>query len=144
MKRDPDTIRAILMAVERHAPMVSTQLEIPGTTADSVQYHCRLLGEQYIDYANESTLRQIQLRLLGLTNKGHELVEAIKDDAVWRSIRADLKMDERSVPFQIIEEVALRRARLVAGLPEPRIVVIEREPIAPEPEDSTDEVTTTN
>lgn len=131
MKRDPNTIRAILIAVEQQAPVLSAKLAV-SASPESVQYHCALLGSaDYVDFRNESTLRQWLWRIMGLTMKGHALVEAIKDDDVWLGIRAELKMDERTVPFEVIEEFAMRRARLAAGLPEPKIVVLEQPPAEP-------------
>lgn len=122
MTRDPDLVRAILVAVERLAPVPSFHVAIKGSSAPLVQYHCKLLFDAgYLDGRDTSNLSRFQLQIMGLSWKGHELLDAIREAADWIAIRTALQMDTRAVPFSIVEASALRRAREAAGLPEPSL-----------------------
>lgn len=127
MTRDPDLIRRLLMALEAHpAPMSSFDLALPGTTPPMVQYHVKLLvSAGYLEARELSTITRFQVQILGVSWKGHDFLDAVREETDWQDIRSALQLNERTVPFALIEEVALRRARLAAGLPE--------QPAMPEP-----------
>ncbi len=123
MKRDTGPIRSILLQVERHAAdSASMQLRIETHSREEVSYHVRLLVQVgYIDAICTKALADLTWVPMGFTWKGHELLDDIRDEAVWACVagnalpsslearQSDLRADRR-VTFA--GRVAARRPSL--------------------------------
>ena len=92
MKRDFELIRALLFNFEQkeNGNLVETP-EIPEYNQSTINYHCRLLfdaGFLRCEPIRSSTSdRVIRVICSELTWDGHEFLERIKSDTVWRNIK---------------------------------------------------------
>ena len=92
MKRDPQLLRQILLKCEEHehgyAPM---NLEIEGYTEEQIGYHVHLLGDAgymtVIDMGRTRSSLSPEARPGSITHSGHEFLDAIRDDEVWRTTK---------------------------------------------------------
>jgi hypothetical protein len=73
MQRNPDLIRAILLAVEASPTSPAT---IPGYSDEAVSYHVELLCQAH------------WLETAGLTWEGHEFLDDFRSDTVWNKTKA--------------------------------------------------------
>ena len=128
MKRDFDVIRDILIAVEEKAPVnVRDELrDLPpershlagytspevadGKTVDGVYwlvgpaklYHAELLiGKGYVRHNPHETGQ-----LVDLTWDGHDLLESIRDDNVWKQVKARIEPVGGNVSLAVLKAVA--------------------------------------
>lgn len=95
MKRDMDLIRALLLNLEA-LPMGGGSmmvinpydecLAVAGASADQIDYHLRLLrDEDFIDCPGSQPACGITFG--GLTWAGHDFLDSIRDDDVWRKTK---------------------------------------------------------
>ncbi|MDQ1159533.1 hypothetical protein QE385_003930 [Sphingomonas sp. SORGH_AS 950] len=91
MKFDKDLMRDILLAVEAsdEVPLKWTALDLPDKSLQETSYHVMLLHEAgFIEAQNLTNLKTYQWQPKRLTFKGHELLDTIRDDEVWRRTKA--------------------------------------------------------
>jgi hypothetical protein len=93
VQRDIELVRKLLLIIEG-APEMNRSREFLhdwsgfvgfGETADKISYHLRLLLDAHLidgDPAKPS--------VSGLTMDGHDFVESIKDETVWRAVKTRL------------------------------------------------------
>jgi hypothetical protein len=93
MKRDMDLLRLLLLKLEAvndraHSVLMFTydELAIEGYTRDQVAYHLDLAVKAgLIDQGGAGGLNHFTFRQL--TWEGHDFVDAIRDDDIWRKTR---------------------------------------------------------
>src|SRR5262245_34932957 len=91
MKRDMELIRMIMLECE--APRVAVaphEIQIEGYGAHKIGYHVWLLGEAgllVVAKTTHKTSNGPQAMPVHLTWEGHDFVDAIRDDTVWKSVR---------------------------------------------------------
>ena len=141
MRRDFDVIRDILIAVEEKAPVnVRDELRdlppersyLAGYTSPEVAdrktvdgvhwlvgpaklYHTEhRIEEGYVKH-NPSEFCQV----VDLTWKGHDLLESIRDDNVWKQVKARIEPVGGSVSLAVLKATAdnIAKAILLGGLP---------------------------
>ncbi len=90
MKRDMDLVREILLAIEGspHA-IVGLPPVIYGYTAPQISHHTHMLIEAgylraVVDRSHSVTP---DIRHIGLTWQGHELLETIRDPEIWKTTK---------------------------------------------------------
>lgn len=108
MKRDMDLVRCILLHVERHeedsAPM---QLRIETHTEEEVSYHVRLLAQaNYIDAMCAKGVVAAVWKPMGFTWKGHELLDDIRDEAVWARVKELVNDKGGSASLAVLHQLA--------------------------------------
>ncbi|KKC27912.1 DUF2513 domain-containing protein [Sphingomonas sp. SRS2] len=89
MRRDSDLIRSILLAVEEDAHCEVLRLAaIEGYADEAVHFHTRLLVEKGFlrTYLPDRTVGQPWV-CVRLTWEGYDFLDAIRDPAVWRSVK---------------------------------------------------------
>jgi hypothetical protein len=87
MKLDKDLVREILLAVEtsEHNPCWWMTLDLPGHSLPEISYHVQLLDEAGFLQANGlNTSRGHEWRPKRLTYDGHEFLNTVRDDEIWR------------------------------------------------------------
>ena len=86
MKLDKDLVRDILLAVEAHdEPEGLIALEINVYSAEMVSYHVRLLDEAgLLDALDTGGMNCFKWQPTRLTYNGHEFLDIIRDDEVWK------------------------------------------------------------
>lgn len=118
MKRDPEIIREILLATEAHEkPTGWIKLDLPGREADLVSYHVQLLNEAgYLDAQNLTTHTVFCWMPKKLTWKGHEFLDAIRNDNVWHKTKEAVKDKLTSLPLDLLKDLAIKIAASMLGL----------------------------
>ena len=110
MKRDMDIVLMLLKHIESESessPLRTTRIELPGCTADAVDYHANLLLDAELIAASPMDLdaRPHALRIERLTWEGHEFLDAASNDTVWRAAKKRIAEFGSSVPFSVLQSL---------------------------------------
>jgi Hypothetical protein (DUF2513). len=103
MTRDVHLLRAILFRAE------TTDVVVPWPDHDSelVAGHLQLMKQAgYVEVVDSSTMRERRYQAW-LTWSGHDLLDAIRSDDVWREI---IEQCGEHLPFTLIERLAFAKA----------------------------------
>jgi DNA-binding transcriptional ArsR family regulator len=89
MKRDMELIRKILVSMEAHAKTMGfVALQFDGYSDDEVSYHIKLLADHGLIEATDcSTQYGFCWRARRLRWEGHDLIEAIREESRWNSLK---------------------------------------------------------
>src|SRR5262245_2404043 len=117
MQRDMDLIRTLLLETESHGnPLWPFRPTAAGYSPEQVAYHVQLLADAgYVDAADMSTLGRLDWRPRSLTWQGHEFLDATRNETVWHKLKAELKDRGVSLPFSLIQDLAIKIAASLAG-----------------------------
>ncbi|WP_242127296.1 DUF2513 domain-containing protein [Sphingobium sp. Sx8-8] len=92
MKRNPDLIRDLMLALEKEeAGELLRVPDLPGYARHQVDHHFRLLVEAGLasaGYVSSDGRRWVAVRLTWL---GHDQLDMIRDQHVWRHMKAAMK-----------------------------------------------------
>ncbi len=115
MKRDMDLARQILEQIEASSTVGGwIQLSIPDRTSDEVSYHIKQLNQAgMIDADDVSTMSGFDWRAKGLTWEGHEFLDNVRNETVWRRVKATIQDKGGTASFEIIKELAIEIAKSV-------------------------------
>jgi hypothetical protein len=118
MKRDLELIRKILLATEAHQdPNRTVQLEFDGIPDELVQYNIGLLSEAgYVEAMDMSNMDGRHFGIWRLTWKGHDFLDAARDDTIWKKGRDKVVGAVGTVTLDIMKEVLISIARDTLGL----------------------------
>jgi len=112
MKRDMQLIRKILFHLEARTSMkAALTYPINGYDDLAVRYHLLLLAQaKLIDFEPESTNtgRIIRAHVLGLNWNGHEFLDAVRSDKVWRKLLRYAKDKGGALPFDLLKVLAVK------------------------------------
>ncbi len=109
MKRNWDLIRSILLKLESQSEARGSLLPdgFTGFDSETVSYHFKLLQSagliEAIDY---SSLNEMSLIARSLTWQGHELLDKIRNDTVWNSLKTTIKSKSLDLSLDTIKQVA--------------------------------------
>jgi hypothetical protein len=111
MKRDMELIRKILLFLEaRPFPKAELDLPIEGYERDVIRYHVLLLAQaSLIDYEPEKTKtgRIIKAHALGLNWAGHEFLDTVRSEKVWKKLLKYAKDKGGSLPFDLLKSLGV-------------------------------------
>jgi len=111
MKRDFELIRKLLFYFEEKSNPEAVECPpIEGYAELNIKYHVLLLAQAgLIDYEPELTKtgRIIRVIPFNLTWKGHEFLDAIRQENTWSKIKEIIKDKGGSLSFEVIKVVAL-------------------------------------
>ena len=85
-----DLVRQLLLEIEEKAaypPRSIILFEIPEFSQDEIHYHIKLLVQADLVEGQESFRNDGKWVATGLTWKGHELLDTIRDENVWRKTK---------------------------------------------------------
>lgn len=119
MKRDMELVRRILLALEAHASgSAPTPFTIKGYDQDVIGHHVYLMAQGDLLTAAEVTaFGDAPIAIPGtITWKGHEFLDATRSETVWRQVRTVLKDKGVSLPFALVQELAIQVLKKLAGL----------------------------
>lgn len=130
MKRDWDLIRKILIGLEEHEewlePYVDEEVWALGDGPELERYchHVNLLIEaglivgvrDQLYSSNDGYIEEWTHRPVRLTWSGHEFLDSIRDDGLWRKIKATSVEKGAALSFEIVKELGLSMIRATAGL----------------------------
>lgn len=109
MKRNMELIRQILLKVEEiPTPSNFDLIEIPGHEQEEISYHVKLLGDAgLLDVYDLRTLgpNGFKYAPMALTNAGHDLLDSIRSDTVWRKARSRLHKVGGSASMEVIQSL---------------------------------------
>jgi len=105
MQRDWELIRQILLATEAEEANLKVGFEaIDGCTEEAFRYNTALLSEAGLVHA--LILPRIQTTVVdSLTWKGHEFLDAIRDDAAWSNIKTVAQEKSIALSFASIKAI---------------------------------------
>lgn len=121
MKRDMDLVRHILVAVESAGPegVLSTAIADQRWSVDDVGYHMLIMREAGLVEANIVKAMSHafpRAQVSRLTWYGHEMLDAVRDDTVWRKLQARLEDTVQGAPIEIMLAMAKALIRERLGL----------------------------
>ncbi|WHA41916.1 DUF2513 domain-containing protein [Agrobacterium larrymoorei] len=94
MKRDLDLIRTLLLRLEDtevpagHLTRLGpNELQIDGYSGEEIAYHIQLLKSAGFVRELRSKPLRYGLNYSGLSWEGHEFLDSVRDDAIWRETR---------------------------------------------------------
>jgi len=118
MKRDMDLIRTILIEMERNeSPNDQAEIHADGYSDDQIVYHLKLLKEAgLIEAIDVSSFEGMAFIPRNLTWRGHEFLEAARNEGVWQMVKDQLKDRGMSLPFSLIQDLAIKIAAEYMGL----------------------------
>lgn len=92
MKRDMDLCREILRQMEVHPnPEGPIKIKIEGRPDQEITYHLHLLRQaDLIEAIEKTTFAGMAYAPQRLTWKGHEFLDAARDDTIWRKAKERL------------------------------------------------------
>ncbi len=115
MKRDFELIRKLLIFFEEKES--SGQVQVPpidGYNAAAIQYHLVLLHDAGLlrcePVKSSTSDRVIFVIPFDLTWDGHEFLDKVRNESVWRRIREVITSKGGSVAFSVINQLATRFA----------------------------------
>jgi hypothetical protein len=120
MKRDMELVRAILIAMEAHPTgYAPPDLSIPGYDETEVGYHVHLMHEGELVTAFEAAPFGAETPVaipLTITWKGHEFLDAVRNDTVWAKVKTIVKERGSPLPFTVLQALALKYLAAHFGL----------------------------
>lgn len=110
MKRDMELIRKILFKIEETVDNVAEcNLTIEGYTMEQVAYHCSILYEGGYIYSYKPQYGGNGVYSFGvgrLTWEGHEFLDNIREDTIWKKTKDIIKEKGLPVVFDIVKAVS--------------------------------------
>lgn len=110
MKRDWDTIREILLEVEKLEPTQQLRLsDFDDERAYEVSYHVQLMAEfGLIDATISATIgpQAKQFFVSGMTWEGHEFLDAVREKSTWSKVKTVIREKGGVMTFEVIKATA--------------------------------------
>jgi hypothetical protein len=120
MTRDMDLVRQILLTMARHERGYAPQpLTIDGYEQDTIGHHVWLMREGgLITAADDRVFQQPGPTAIAesVTWAGHDFLDAVRSDTVWSKVKVQMKERAVSLPFSLIQELAVKIARSIVNL----------------------------
>ena len=110
MKRDMDIVRAILVVVETQEAGVhiSGVPTVGEASAETVAEHIRIMKDADLLYAEVigSSDQGYVVHIFGLTWKGHDFLESVRNDTVWQKVCGKIKDVGAGMTIELVKELA--------------------------------------
>ena len=115
MERDMDLVRSILLAVEEQCGG-SERIQITsieGHSSEAVLYHLRLLYEAGYLHCGKaiSRFQGTTYLIRGLSWEGHDFLDTVRSESVWRRVREKLAEQGGSTAIEPVKRLALEIAK---------------------------------
>jgi hypothetical protein len=115
-----DLVRQILLAMEAHAEgFAPSPFTVAGYDQAVIGHHVWLMEQGALVTAVDVTCQgdASPIALPGsITWEGHEFLDAVRNDRVWLKVKTELKDRAISLPFGLLQELAIKVAKSLAGL----------------------------
>lgn len=118
MKRDMDLIREILLAIEAQPPGLMRQIPAPAEyERETILGHLRLIKDAgLLDGKVEFHRDTVLVAIYGLSNSGHDLLDSIRDEGVWRQTKEATEKVGGSVAIDVLKAIAGQVVSKMLGL----------------------------
>lgn len=116
MKRDMELVRLSLLEVEREEPAP----DLSGYTEDQKVYRMALCIEAgLVDgvIVPDGNGYPAATSAIRLTWKGHEFLDAARNDTIWKKTLAHVKKAGIAVTLPVLEDLLKKGAKEILGLP---------------------------
>jgi len=115
-----DLVRKILLDIAAHDdPNKHIEVTAEGYSEGQVHYHLHILVEggfvEALDAAGAA--QSFYYMPTGLTWKGHEFLDDISDETVWKKTKETVSSKVGSVSLAVVQEVAKATVKTLLGLP---------------------------
>lgn len=124
MKRDMDLIRRLMLDIEKRPAgthLTGDDLIQPGDDEAVVAEHLVLLIEQDMlkgkGIQTLSGLDIAHILIFSITWKGHEFLDAVREDTIWQKTKDKLASVGGSATLDIVTQVGAQFVRQMLGLP---------------------------
>jgi hypothetical protein len=119
MKRDMKLIRKVLFQLEARKGYEATpDISISGYDRVSIRYHLLLLAQAgLIDFEPEKTKngRIIAVHVFGLNWAGHEFLDAVRSEKIWRRLLKYTREKGGSLPFELLKTLGVELLKSSLG-----------------------------
>jgi hypothetical protein len=114
-----DLIRTILMELEaRPSPRDVSPVTVSEYSPEDVSYHVKLLSQAgLIEALDAETYGGFEWIPTSLTWLGHEFLDAARNETVWNRLKAEMKARGGTLPFELVQQLAMKLVAAMAGLP---------------------------
>ena len=120
MKRDMELVRKVLLATEENPDPIFrlTNLNIDGYTQVEISYHVKMLSDAGFVTAQNLTTQNDGLCWMpkSLTWEGHEFLDTIKNDTVWRKTTEFVIETGGAISVETLTAVATGLAKAHFGI----------------------------
>ena len=118
MKRDMELIRMVMLEAEKTKdPYELVDPKIEGYNETEISYHIALLDDAGLLHGQDrSAIGVFRWSAGTLTWAGHEFVEAIRDEEIWKEARAIVEKSGNGVVFDVLRKALVRVMEKRAGL----------------------------
>ena len=118
MKRDMELIRTVMLAAEKSKdPYELVDPKLEGHSETEVSYHIALLDDAGLLHGQDrSAIGVFRWSAGALTWSGHEFVEAVRDESVWKEALAISGMSDNGTVFGILQKALMQVLEKRAGL----------------------------
>ena len=118
MKRDIELIIMVMLAVEKSKdPYELVDPKFEGHDETEISYHIALLDDAGLLHGRDrSAIGVFRWSAGALTCAGHEFVEAIRDDSVWKEALAITAKSGDGTVFEILQKALMQVHEKRAGL----------------------------
>ena len=110
MQRDMELVRRILLSVEARPDLKLAMIRLPGEEAVKLARHVEMLVKSGLVDArqvNRGSSPLPQYLVSDLSWDGHDFLAALKNETVWRKLKAALSAkDMAELPLAIIKDLA--------------------------------------
>jgi hypothetical protein len=92
---------------------------VPGYDQDTIGHHSWLMAQGGLVTACDVTVQRAPSPIAlpeSITWAGHEFLDTVRADTVWRRLPAELKDRAITVPFSLVQALATKIAKSLAGL----------------------------
>lgn len=119
MHRDLSLIRQIMIAIEASTDVWGASLPtIEGHTKDQVAHHVGLLCQAgYVTASDPGLLGERDYEQIHLTWQGHEFLDALRDETVWKKVKEKVKSAGGSLSFELVKAIGMAAAKEALNLP---------------------------
>src|SRR4051812_28617180 len=110
MKRNMELVRQILLQTEKSVHVGDEiDLNIEGYSREEIYYHVKILSDAGLLEANNlTTYDGFKWTPKNLTWKGHEFLDAARNETVWKKTTEIVKDKGGSIPFEVLKDLLIK------------------------------------
>lgn len=116
MKRNMDLIRQLAMKIESaNTHLMTREMEVENFSSSELYYHCVLMNEAGLVEAHiaDTGDEESEAIIYRLTWKGHDFLDAARDEKLWNQITKAIKGRVTSVTFEGLVDL-LKASAMIA------------------------------
>ena len=110
MKRDMDLVRAILLDIEANNVFEEGPYtpKIPGYSLEEIAYHVAIMQDADLLVAHVIWLRQPYIHVQRMAWKGHEFLEASRDESLWSQAKEKVLEATGGLGFEALKALLIQ------------------------------------